>query len=65
MIHIEMMMRRKGKRMRRKMTRKMRRNVAFKATSSSKGKAKQETINEDEGSSFDEIDDEKMALFVK
>jgi hypothetical protein len=43
----------------------MRRNVAFKATSSSKGKAKQETINEDEGSSFDEIDDEKIALFVK
>ena len=39
--------------------------MAFKATSSSKGKAKQETSSEDEDSSFDEIDDEKMALFVK
>ena len=38
--------------------------MAFKATSS-KGKAKQETSSEDEDSSFDEIDDEKMALFVK
>ena len=39
--------------------------MAFKVTSSSKGKAKQETSSEDEDSSFDEIDDEKMALFVK
>ena len=37
-------------------------SVAFKATSS-KGKAKQES-SEDEDLSFDEIDDEKMALFV-
>ena len=40
-------------------------SVAFKATSSSKGKAKQESSSEDEDSSFDELDDEKMALFVK
>jgi hypothetical protein len=40
-------------------------SVAFKATTSSKGKAKQETSSEDEDSSFDEMDDEKMALFVK
>ena len=39
-------------------------SVAFKATSS-KGKAKQESSSEDEDSSFDELDDEKMALFVK
>ena len=39
--------------------------MAFKATSSSKGKAKQESSSEDEDSSFDEFDDEKMALFVK
>jgi hypothetical protein len=39
--------------------------VAFKATSSSKGKAKQETSSEDECSRFDELDDEKIALFVK
>ena len=39
-------------------------SVAFKATSS-KGKAKQESSSEDEDSSFDEFDDEKMALFVK
>ena len=39
-------------------------SVAFKATSS-KGKAKQEWLSEDEDSSFDEFDDEKMALFVK
>ena len=39
-------------------------SVAFKATSS-KGKAKQESSSEDEDLSFDEIDDEKMALFVK
>ena len=37
--------------------------MEFKATSS-KGKAKQES-SEDEDSSFDEFDDEKMALFVK
>ena len=40
-------------------------SVAFKATSSSKGKLKQETSSEDDCSSFDEGDDEKMALFVK
>jgi hypothetical protein len=40
-------------------------SVAFKATSSSKGKAKQETSSEDDDLSFDEMDDEKMALFVK
>ena len=39
-------------------------SVAFKATSS-KGKAKQESSSDDEDLSFDEMDDEKMALFVK
>ena len=39
-------------------------SVAFKATSY-KGKAKQESSSEDEDLSFDEMDDEKMALFVK
>jgi hypothetical protein len=39
-------------------------SVAFKATSS-KGKAKQESSSEDEDLSFDKMDDEKMALFVK
>jgi hypothetical protein len=38
--------------------------VVFKATSS-KGKAKQESSSEDEDLSFDEMDDEKMSLFVK
>ena len=38
-------------------------SVAFKATSS-KGKTKQESSSEDEDLSFDEMDDEKMALFV-
>ena len=60
MIHIEMMMRRK-KRRRRKMRR---RRVAFKATSS-KGKAKQESSSENKDLSFDEMDDDKMDLFVK
>ena len=55
MMLIEMMMRRK-KTERRKITR---RRV------SSKGKAKQESSSEDEDLSFDEMDDEKMALFVK
>ena len=36
----------------------------FKATSSSKCKAKQDTSSEDDDSSFDEMDDEKMALFI-
>ena len=40
-------------------------SMAFKSASSSKGKAKQETSSEDEFSSFDEGDDEKMTLFVK
>jgi chemotaxis protein histidine kinase CheA len=40
-------------------------SVAFKATSSSKGKAKQETSSEDDDSSFDDMDNEKMALFMK
>jgi hypothetical protein len=40
-------------------------SMAFKATSSSKGKAKQDTSSEDDDSSFDDMDDEKMALFVK
>jgi hypothetical protein len=40
-------------------------SVAFKATSSSKGKAKQDTSSEDDDSRFDDMDDEKMALFVK
>ena len=44
---------------------KKKKSVAFKATSSSMGKAKQELSSEDEDSSFDELDDEKMALFVK
>ena len=39
-------------------------SMTFKATSS-KGKAKQESSSEDEDSSFDELDNEKMALFVK
>ena len=39
-------------------------SVAFKATSS-KGKAKQDSSSEDEDLSFDDMDDEKMALFVK
>ena len=40
-------------------------SVAFKATSS-KGKDKQDTSSEDEGSfSWDDDDDQKMALFVK
>ena len=39
-------------------------SVAFKATSS-KGKVKQKSSSEDEDLSFDETDDEKMALFVK
>ena len=39
-------------------------SVAFKATSS-KGKTKQESSSEDKDLSFDEFDDEKMALFVK
>jgi hypothetical protein len=39
-------------------------SVAFKATSSSKGKAKQGTSSEDNDSSFDDMDDEKMTLFV-
>jgi hypothetical protein len=39
--------------------------VAFKATSSSRGKAKQGTSSEDDDSSFDNMDDEKMTLFVK
>jgi hypothetical protein len=39
-------------------------SVAFKATSS-KGKAKQESSSEDEDLSFDKMDDEKMALFVR
>ena len=40
-------------------------SVAFKATSS-KGKDKQDTSSEDEGSfSWDDEDDEKMSLFVK
>jgi hypothetical protein len=39
-------------------------SMAFKATSS-KGKSKQESSSEDEDLSSDEIDDEKMALFVK
>jgi hypothetical protein len=41
-------------------------SVAFKDSSSSKGKTKQESSSEDEGSfSLDELDDDKMALFVK
>jgi hypothetical protein len=38
--------------------------VAFKAISSSKGKAKQDTSGEVNDSSFDDIVDEKMTLFV-
>jgi hypothetical protein len=40
-------------------------SVAFKSTSSSKGKAKQDTSSEDDDSNFDDMDDEKMALFIK
>jgi hypothetical protein len=39
-------------------------SVAFKDTSS-KGKARQESSSEDEDLSFDEMDDEKVTLFVK
>jgi hypothetical protein len=39
-------------------------SMTFKATSS-KGKANQESSSEDEDLSSDEMDDEKMALFVK
>jgi hypothetical protein len=42
----------------------IRRRVTFKATSS-KDKAKQESSSKDKDLSFDEMDDEKMALFVK
>jgi hypothetical protein len=38
----------------------MKKSVAFKATSSSKDKAKPDTSSEDEDSSFDDTDDEKM-----
>jgi hypothetical protein len=44
---------------------KKKKSVAFKATSSSKDKAKQDTYSEDNDSSFDNMDDEKMTLFVK
>jgi hypothetical protein len=66
MTHIEMIIRRK-KRRRKKDEKKdeKKKSVAFKSTSSSKGKAKQETSSEDENSSFDEMDNEKMDLFVK
>jgi hypothetical protein len=40
-------------------------SMAFKATSSSKSKAKQDTSSEDDDSSFDDMDDEKITLFVK
>ena len=43
---------------------KKKKSVAFKATSS-KGKAKQDSSSEDKDLSFDEMDNEKMALFVK
>ena len=49
----------------RKMKDEKKKSVTFNATSSSKGKAKQETSSEDECSSFDELDDKKMTLFVK
>jgi hypothetical protein len=39
--------------------------VAFKAISSLKGKAKQDTSSEDDNSNFDDMDDEKIALFIK
>jgi hypothetical protein len=42
-----------------------RRRVAFNTASSSKGKAKQDTSSEDECFSFDDEDDEKMALFME
>jgi hypothetical protein len=40
-------------------------SVAFKATSSSKGKVKQDTLSEDDDLSFDYMNDEKMALFSR
>jgi hypothetical protein len=43
---------------------KKQKSVAFKATSSLKDKAKQDTSSEDDDSSFDDMDDEKIALFV-
>ena len=42
---------------------KEKKSMAFKATSS-KDKAKQESLSKDEDLSFDEMDDEKIALFV-
>ena len=62
---IEMMMRRKKKEKKDEKKDGKKKSVAFKATSSSKGKAKQDTSSEDDDSSFDAMDDEKMALFVK
>jgi hypothetical protein len=44
---------------------KKKKSVAFKATSSSNSKAMQHTSSEDDDSSFDDVDNEKMALFVK
>jgi hypothetical protein len=60
MTHIEMTMRRK----RRRMTRKMRRRVWL-SRLHHPPRAKQETSSEDECLSFDELDDGKIALFVK
>jgi hypothetical protein len=40
-------------------------SVVFKATSSSKGKAKQDTSSEDDDLSFGDMDDEKMALLSR
>ena len=64
MIHIEMMMRRKKKEKKDEKKDEKKKSMAFKDTSS-KGKAKQESSSKDEDLSFDEMDDEKMALFVK
>jgi hypothetical protein len=60
-----MMMRRKEKKEKKDEKDEKRKSVAFKATSSLKGKAKQDTLSEDDDSSFDDMDDDKMALFVK
>jgi hypothetical protein len=56
MMLIEMMMRRKEKKEKKDEKDEKRKSVAFKATSSLKGKAKQDTSSEDDDSSFHDMD---------
>jgi hypothetical protein len=55
----------KEKKYKKKDEKKKKKNVAFKAISSSKGKAMQDTSSEDNDSSFDDMDDEKMAISLQ